>query len=116
MNQQVYKVNGGRTMKLKILLPTKVLLEQEVAKVTAEAANGSFGLLPEHINFVAVLVPGILSYESDSGQKTFLAVDKGLLVKRRSAVLVSVRQAIGGTDLDSLQQTVEREFKTSDER
>ncbi|MDY7015267.1 MAG: F0F1 ATP synthase subunit epsilon [Cyanobacteriota bacterium] len=103
-------------MNLKILLPTKILLDREVTKITAEAANGSFGLLPEHIDFVAALVPGILSYESDTGQETFLAVDEGILVKRGAEVFVSVRQAVGGTDLDSLQQTVEQAFKTLDER
>ena len=49
-------------MNLKVLLPTRVLIEEEVAKVTAEAENGSFTLLPRHIDFVTFLPPGLLSY------------------------------------------------------
>ena len=59
-------------MTLKVLLPERVLLEQEVAKVTAEAENGSFCLLPGHIDFTAALVPGILSFEDLDGQEGLL--------------------------------------------
>ena len=55
-------------MRLRVLLPTEVLLEEEVTKVVAEAENGSFGLLPRHIDFVAALAPGILSFESTEGR------------------------------------------------
>lgn len=103
-------------MKLKILLPTEVLVDEEVEKVTAEAENGAFGLLPNHIDFVTALVPGILSYESAGGSETFVAVDEGTLVKNGSEVLVSTRQAAKGKDLDSLQQTVEEKYKTLDDR
>ena len=36
-------------MKLKILIPTEVLVDREVTKVIAEAENGNFCLLPHHI-------------------------------------------------------------------
>ena len=49
-------------MKLTVLLPTEILVDEEVAKVVAEAQNGSFCLLPRHIDFVAALVPGLLSF------------------------------------------------------
>ncbi|NIQ00595.1 MAG: F0F1 ATP synthase subunit epsilon, partial [Nitrospinaceae bacterium] len=49
-------------MTLTILLPTELFLQQDVSKVTAFAPNGSFCLLERHIDFVTVLVPGILSY------------------------------------------------------
>ncbi|MBE9167146.1 F0F1 ATP synthase subunit epsilon [Pleurocapsales cyanobacterium LEGE 06147] len=103
-------------MKLKVLLPTEVLLEEEVNKITAEAENGSFGLLPNHIDFVAALVPGILSFELDRGQEAFLAVDEGILVKRGSEVLVSTRQAVRGTNLETLEKTVREQFESLDER
>ena len=40
-------------------------LQKEVVKVTAEAPNGQFCLLPRHIDMVSVLVPGLLSYVKD---------------------------------------------------
>ena len=53
-------------MKLMVLLPTEVLIDEEARKITAEAQNGSFCLLPRHIDFVTALVPGILSFEDAS--------------------------------------------------
>ena len=45
----------------------------------------------------------------------FVAVDDGVLVKTGPEVLVSVRRALGGTDLSQLREAVEREFLTLDE-
>lgn len=103
-------------MKLKVLLPTEVLIDLEVSKVCAEAENGSFCLLRRHIDFVAALVPGLLSIETESGQETFLAVDEGILVKCGPEVLVSTRHAVQGPDLGDLKKTVEQEFRVLDER
>lgn len=102
-------------MTLKVLLPERVLLEQEVTKVTAEAENGSFCLLPGHIDFTAALVPGILSFEDLDGEEGFLAVDEGALVKCGPLVLVSTRRAVRGPDLETLEEAVERQFRTLDE-
>lgn len=103
-------------IKLKVLLPSEVLLEERVRKVTAEAENGSFCLLPHHIDFLAALVPGLLSFESEQGQEVFLAVDEGILVKCGSEVWVSTRNAVRGTNLATLQQTVAESFRRLDER
>jgi len=46
----------------------------------------------------------------------YLAVDEGVLVKAGADVLVSVRNAIGGTDLATLHETVKREFLKVDEQ
>lgn len=111
-------------MKLKVLLPMKVFIDQEVSKIIAEAENGSFCLLPHHIDFVAALVPGILSFEvknQDSNmqndkEEKFLAVDEGILVKYGSEVMVSTRKAVQSKNLGRLKQTVEEEFRVLDER
>jgi F-type H+-transporting ATPase subunit epsilon len=99
-------------MRLTVLLPTEILVDEEVAKVVAEAQNGSFCLLPRHIDFVAALVPGLLSFvKTADGAEEFLAVDEGLLVKCGPQVLVSTRQAVRGEELGLLRETVEKTFK-----
>ncbi|MBW2036979.1 MAG: F0F1 ATP synthase subunit epsilon [Deltaproteobacteria bacterium] len=103
-------------MRLKILLPTQVLVDEEVSKVIAEAQNGSFCLLPRHIDFVAALVPGLLSFESSKGREEFLAIDEGILVKCGPLVMVSTRHAVRGADLGQLKQTVEEKFRVLDDR
>lgn len=102
-------------MRLRVFLPTKILIDQEVTKVVAEAENGSFGILPKHIDFVAALTPGILSFES-GGEEEFMAVDEGVLVKCASDVMVSTRKAVRSRNLGELKRTVEEEFGTLNER
>ncbi len=102
-------------LNLKILLPAEVLLEVEVEKVTAEAENGFFTLLPRHIDFVAALTPGIFSYVTSSGEERFLALDEGVLVKQGDQVYVSASRAVPGDDLEHLQDIVENELKVLDE-
>ena len=102
-------------MKLKVLVPTEVFLDCEVTKVIAEAENGHFCLLPKHVDFVATLVPGLLSYES-AGDERFIAIDEGALIKCGEEVLVSTRSAVGGVDLGALERIVQQQFQELDER
>ena len=102
-------------MHLKVLLPFQVYAEKkEVTRIVAETREGSFGLLPHRLDCVAALVPGILIYQTVSGGEVLVAVDEGVLIKTGAEVLVSVRRAIGGTDLGQLHAAVEKEFLTLD--
>jgi F-type H+-transporting ATPase subunit epsilon len=104
-------------MNLKILLPFKVFAEKTgVLRIVAGTRDGSFGLLPHRLDCTAALVPGILVFETEAEGEVFVAVDDGVLVKAGTDVLVSVRNAIGGMDLDQLREAVEREFLNLDEQ
>ena len=103
-------------MNLKVLLPYQVFTDKSgVSLIVAETHEGSFGLLPQRLDCVAALTPGILTYQTATDGEVFVAVDEGVLVKTGTNVLVSVRRAIGGTDLGKLRDAVEREFVTLDE-
>lgn len=103
-------------MNLKILLPFRIFAEKTaVSRIVAETQAGSFGLLPQRLDCVAALTPGILIYETASDGEVFVAVDSGVLVKSGAEVLVSVRRAMGGANLGELRQAVEQEFLTLDE-
>lgn len=102
-------------MNLRVLLPPGVMLDEEVEKVTAEAANGFFTLLPRHIDLVTALVPSIFSYVKPDGEEHFLALDEGILVKQGDRVYVSAARAVPGDDLGELRATVEREMRALDE-
>lgn len=103
-------------MKLQVCVPTEILIDEPVAKVIAEAANGSFCLLPRHTDFLTALVPGILMYEQPAGKEIFLANDKGVLVKQGEHIRVSVGNAIQADSLESLRDAVGRKFELLDER
>ena len=103
-------------MNLKVLLPFKIFAEKTgVSRIVAETSEGFFGLLPHRLDCVAALAPGILLYETDAEGEVFVAVDEGVLVKAGPDVLVSVRQALGGTDIGRLRDAVEQEFLSLDE-
>lgn len=103
-------------MRLKVLLPSGVLVDQEVTKVVAEAENGSFCLLPRHVDFVAALVPGLFSFTTTGGIEEFLAIDEGVLVKCGPEVFVSSKNAVRGPNLGQLQHTVEESFQRLDDQ
>lgn len=103
-------------MLLKILLPAEVLIVQDVNKIVAEAENGSFCLMPNHIDFVATLSPGLFTYESTAGGQELYAMDVGTLVKKGVDVLVSTRNAVRAPDLGQVKQVVIQQYDRLDER
>ncbi|MEJ2012391.1 MAG: F0F1 ATP synthase subunit epsilon [Anaerolineales bacterium] len=105
-------------MRLKIALPTRIVYDGEVSKLSAEAINGSFTLLPHHIDFVTALVPGILYFDTagEKNEEIFFAVDEGIMVKRGADVFVSSRNAVCSDDLETLHSTIHDHFEVLNER
>ena len=98
-------------MRLKVLLPFRIFVEiSAVARVVAETREGSVGFLPHRLDCVATLTPGILTYQTETGDEQYIAVDQGVLIKTGPDVLVSVRRALSGTALGRLRDAVEQEF------
>jgi F-type H+-transporting ATPase subunit epsilon len=104
-------------MQLKILIPTQIFGSiGSISRIVAEGRSGSFGILPHRLDCVAALAPGILTYAAEDEREVYVAVDEGVLVKVGFEVLVSVRHAIGGSDLGQLRSAIERQFLTLNER
>ena len=104
-------------MNLRVLLPFRIFaLKRSVSRIVAETRKGSFGLLPHRLDCVAALAPGILIYENEIEGEVYVAVDEGVLIKTGLDVLVSVRNAISGTELGRLREAVDQEFLNLDER
>ena len=104
-------------MNLRILLPFGVFADKsDVMRVVADTTDGSYGLLPHRLDCVAALVPGILTYEAKDSGTVYVGIDQGVLVKAGAQVTVSVRRAMGGSDLGQLKDAVERDFLKLDEQ
>jgi F-type H+-transporting ATPase subunit epsilon len=102
-------------MRLKLLLPSHILIDEPVQKVIAEGQDGSFCLKPRHIDFVSALKPGLLQFIAENGEEVFVAIDEGILVKCADEVMVSTYNAVRGDDLATLKATVEQRFRQLDE-
>jgi F-type H+-transporting ATPase subunit epsilon len=104
-------------MNLKILLPSHVFLQKSgVSRIVVQTLHGGLGLLPQRLDCTAIIVPGILNYETESDGNIFVAIDQGALVKAGMDVMVSVRKAIGGKILEELHEAVRREFLSVDDQ
>lgn len=98
-------------MHLKVLLPFGIFADKTgVSRFVAQTSAGSFGFLPHRLDCVAPLVPGILIYQTEGESEVYVAVDEGILVKTGMEVVVSVRNAMSGSDLSLLRAAVENEF------
>jgi F-type H+-transporting ATPase subunit epsilon len=102
-------------MNLKVLLPYGVFTARTgVARIVAETRDGSLGLLPQRLDCVAALTPGILIYQCEGQSEVYVAVDEGVLVKAGPEVRISVRNAVAGDDLAQLHAAVRSDFRRLD--
>ena len=97
-------------MQLEVITPIGTLLKEPVIRIVAEAPGGSFGILPRHADFVSLLAPSILTYETEAGSERYVGINSGTLVKCGDEVLVSVLSAVTSDRLEELGQRVAREF------
>ncbi len=63
-------------IRLRVVTPSRLVLDEEVDEVTAPGELGEFGVLPNHIAFLSTLVPGELSYKQ-GGTRISLAISGG---------------------------------------
>ncbi|OGQ65917.1 MAG: ATP synthase F1 subunit epsilon [Deltaproteobacteria bacterium RIFCSPLOWO2_12_55_13] len=63
-------------IRLKLVTPGRLLLDEEVDEVTAPGALGEFGVLPKHISFLTLLEVGEMSYKQ-GGERHHLALSGG---------------------------------------
>ena len=49
-------------MKLRIVTPTRILVDAEVSEVTAPGSAGQLGVLPQHVTFLGQMETGVVTY------------------------------------------------------
>lgn len=97
-------------MQVHLRLPSSVLFDGAATRLQAEAEDGAFGILPNHVDFVTALVPSVLLLTQPDGRERFFGVDEGLLVKKGHVVEVAARRGVESDDLDKLRDRVVRSF------
>jgi len=68
----------AETFPLQLVTPTGTAYEGEVEEVTAWNPIGQFGVLPNHINFITSLVPGVVEIKLPGGAMRYYVVAGGL--------------------------------------
>jgi F-type H+-transporting ATPase subunit epsilon len=87
------------TFRLRIVTPERELVDEEVEEVTAPGAAGEFGVLPDHIAFLTVLVPGRLIYKS-GGRRHVVAIFGGYAEVADNVMTVLADGAERAGDID----------------
>jgi F-type H+-transporting ATPase subunit epsilon len=106
------------TMRLQILTPFTVIVEQTAISLRAVDASGSFGILPGHADFLTRLALSVVTWTTPDGVAHFCAVRGGALTVQAGHVAIATREAVMGDDLDRLDREVLSRFRADvdDER
>jgi F-type H+-transporting ATPase subunit epsilon len=103
-------------MKLAIRTPIELVVEaDDVSRLAAEADDGAFAVEPRHMDFVTILAPGILTFATEHDEHT-VAVDRGVLVKCGSQLMVSVRDAVKSDSLEDLESALREHLLARSDR
>ncbi len=102
-------------MRVRLVVPGKTYLDEDMDKVTAPGKEGSFQILPRHIDVVSSLQAGILILTKDKKDRYF-GINQGVLVKEHDLIHISCFQVVEGTSLANLQETISENFKTLNDK
>ena len=99
-------------MRLRIVTPLSVVVDEDAESLRAQDASGSFGIWPGHALFLTALSVSILNWKS-AGLERFCALRGGVLtVTGGSSVAIATREAVAGDDLATLDAEVLTQFQT----
>ena len=95
-------------IRLRVVTPSRLLLDDVVDEVTAPGALGEFGVLPNHIAFLTLLVPGEMSYKEGTARH-YLAVSGGYaeVLDNVMTVLAPAAEFAGEINTDRARQAKE---------
>ncbi|TMA13840.1 MAG: F0F1 ATP synthase subunit epsilon [Deltaproteobacteria bacterium] len=93
---------------LRLVTPSRTLLDEEVDEVTAPGALGEFGVLPNHIAFLTLLEIGEMSYKQGA-ERQRLAVNGGYaeVLDNVMTVLANAAEYADEIDVERAQRTKE---------
>jgi F-type H+-transporting ATPase subunit epsilon len=99
-------------IRLRVVTPSRLLFDEEVDEVTAPGALGEFGVLPNHIAFLSLLVPGEMSYKQGAA-KHYLAISGGYaeVLNNTMTVLADTAEYADEINVERARQTKERAEK-----
>ena len=99
-------------MRLRIVTPLSVVVDEDIDSLRAEDASGGFGILNGHAPFLTALAISILSWKT-KGAERFCALRGGVMtVGAASAINVASREAVTGGDLATLDREVLARFQS----
>jgi len=75
---------------LHILAAERNFYEGECTSLVVPITDGSYGIMANHRNMVAAIVPGIMEYSLPKGERVVVCVSQGILIVANNDVKVLV--------------------------
>nr|WP_272213176.1 F0F1 ATP synthase subunit epsilon [Marinicella sp. W31]MDC2879123.1 F0F1 ATP synthase subunit epsilon [Marinicella sp. W31] len=101
-------------MRLRIVTPLSVVVNEDIDSLRAEDESGSFGILSGHASFLTALKISIVSWRKDESER-FCAVRGGVMTvgsKPATVIDIATREAVAGDDLATLDSEVLARFQS----
>jgi F-type H+-transporting ATPase subunit epsilon len=95
-------------MKLEIITLTKTITDDNIDMVSADAAEGSVGILPDHIPMLAELKISPLHYVKN-GATQYVAVMGGIMRVLSNVVTIITEEAEKAVEIDALKARKEKD-------
>ena len=95
------------TFPFRLVTPTGIVFEGDALEVSATGPLGEFGVLPEHINFITSLVPGVLEAKLPDGTAMHWVVSGGLAEVKDSVMTVLASSAESPETVDAAAASAE---------
>jgi len=89
------------TFPVRLVTPTGIVFEGDVEEVSAIGPLGEFGVLPDHINFITSLVPGVLEARLPDGTAMHWVVSGGLAEVKDGVMTVLASSAESPESIDA---------------
>jgi F-type H+-transporting ATPase subunit epsilon len=86
-------------IRLRLVTPSRLLMDEDVDEITAPGARGEIGILPDHISFLTELEIGEMSYKQGT-QRFHLALSGGYAEVLENVMTVLANAAEFGHEID----------------
>jgi F-type H+-transporting ATPase subunit epsilon len=88
------------TLNLKLITPSKLVIDEEVDEVVAPGDSGEFGVLPGHVPFITTLMPGELTYKINGTGRSII-IDSGIAEVSENRVIVLTDRVLKPEEIDT---------------
>jgi F-type H+-transporting ATPase subunit epsilon len=89
----------SKKLRLKIITPRKILVNEEVDAVFSHSTEGEFGILPDHIPYMTDLDIGVTEY-INGAKKQFVSTIGGVIQVKENVVTILSDAAELGEEID----------------
>jgi F-type H+-transporting ATPase subunit epsilon len=90
---------SDKKLNLKVITPSKILIDEEVEAVYTTAVDGEFGVLPDHISMMTSLGVGVTKFIKN-GKPNYAATIGGIFQVENNNVTILTDSAELGEEID----------------